>query len=201
MKRGVLVINDIKLSIIIPYYNCLDYIKELYEKLKPQLNGNVEVIIVDDGCHESGLDDFNAKVIHLEENSGCAGIPRNVGLDLAQGEYITFIDSDDLVSYNFVDKILKKIDSEDFDYCLISWWSDNFKIDVINGRPDWNCSVWGIVYKKELIGDTRFNNLRIGEDYDFNKEVLKGECSIISDFLYYYRSNEKGIMANAGKSS
>lgn len=186
-----------RLSIITPYYNCLDYIKELNEKLKVQLNDSIEWIIIDDGCHESGLDNFNAKVIHLEENSGCAGIPRNIGLDLAQGEYITFIDSDDLVSYNFVDKILEKIDSEDFDYCLISWWSDNFKIDVINGRPEWNCSVWGIVYKKELIGDIRFNNLRVGEDWAFNREVLKGKRSIISDFLYYYRSNEKGIMANA----
>ena len=190
-----------RLSIITSYYNSLEYTKELYEKLKPQLNDNVEWIIVDDGCSEVELDNFNAKVIHLEKNSGCAGIPRNVGLDLAQGEYITFIDSDDLVSYNFVSKILEKIDSEDFDYCLMSWWSDNFKIDVINGRPEWNCSVWGIVYKKELIGDIRFNDIRVGEDWVFNREVLKGKRSIISDFLYYYRSNEKGIMANAGKSS
>ena len=191
-----------RLSIITSYYNCLEYFKSLANVLIPQLNKYVEWIVVDDGTGDdlSFLTSKYAKVIHLEENSGCAGIPRNVGLDFAQGEYITFIDSDDLVSSSFIQRILEKIDSEDFDYCLMSWWSDNFKIDIVNGRPDWNCSVWGIVYKKELIGDTRFNNLRIGEDYDFNKEVLKGECSIISDFLYYYRSNEKGIMANAGKS-
>ena len=41
-----------KLSIIIPYYNCLIYIKELFKVLEPQLNDKVEVIVVDDGCHE-----------------------------------------------------------------------------------------------------------------------------------------------------
>ena len=185
------------LSVIIPYYNCFDEIKELMNVLEPQLRDDVEVIIIDDGCHEKRLDEFKARVIHLEENSGCAGIPRNYGLNVAKGEYITFIDSDDLVKNNYIDKIFEKIENEDFDYCLMSWYSDRFDVDVSGGRPAWNCSVWGIVYKRELIGNTRFNNLRVGEDYVFNQEVLKGKCSIIPDFLYYYRTNEKGIMANA----
>lgn len=185
-----------KLSIITPYYNSLEYTKSLANVLVPQLRYGVEWIIVDDGCHEYGLDKLNAKVIHLEKNSGCAGIPRNKGLDIAQGEYITFVDSDDLVSVDFVDKILEKIESG-FDYCLMSWKSDKFSVDVSQGRPEWNCSVWGIVYKRDLIGNNRFSDLRIGEDYGFNRDVLRGKCSIIPEFLYYYRSNEKGIMANA----
>lgn len=190
-----------KLSIITPYFDSLEYTKCLRNVLEPQLNDNVEWIIIDDGCLETELDKFNAKVIHLEENSGCAGIPRNAGLDIAQGKYITFVDSDDLVSNDFVEKILDKIEHEDFDYCFMSWWSKYFKIDIMNGRPDWNCSVWGIVYKKDLIGDIRFSNLRIAEDYQFNVQVLKGKGSIIPEFLYHYKSNEKGIMSNAGKSS
>lgn len=185
-----------KLSIITPYYDCLEYTKKLRDVLEPQLKEDVEWIIVDDGCNEKELDDFNAIVIHLKENSGCAGIPRNIGLGLALGEYITFIDADDLVSHDFVEKILNKIENEDFDYCLMSWYSDDFKIDVKNGRPEWNCSVWGIVYKDTLIRDKRFNDCRIGEDYIFNKEVLSGKCAFIEDFLYYYRKNEKGIMSN-----
>ena len=187
-----------KLSIITPYYNSLEYTKSLANILEPQLKDGVEWIILDDGCHEYGLDKLNAKVIHLEKNSGCAGIPRNKGLDIAQGEYITFVDSDDLVSVDFVDKILEKIE-DGFDYCLMSWKSDKFSVDVSQGRPEWNCSVWGIVYNSELIGDTRFSDLRIGEDYGFNRDVLNDNayCEIIPEFLYYYRSNEKGIMANA----
>lgn len=186
-----------KLSIITPYYNCLKEIQALAYMLEPQLTNEVEWIIVDDGCHEEKLDKLKATIIHLPENSGCAGIPRNRGLDLARGEYITFIDADDFVSNHFVEKILEKINTSDFDYCLMTWKSvhQQFVVDVTNGRPDWNCSVWGIVYKKDLIGDTRFNNARIAEDYTFNQEVLKGKEEKITDLMYFYTYNENGISA------
>ena len=189
-----------RLSIITGYYNCLEYFRSLANILIPQLNKNVEWIVVDDGTGDdlSFLDSERVKILYLPVNSGCAGIPRNVGLDLAKGEYITFVDADDLVSVAFVEKILEKID-DGFDYCLMSWKSDTFNIDVKNGRPDWNCSVWGVVYNRDLIGDTRFSDLRIGEDYGFNRDVLKEDSfvRIIPEYLYYYRNNEKGIMSNA----
>lgn len=189
-----------RLSIITPYYNCLEYFRSLANILIPQLNKNVEWIVVDDGTGDdlSFLSSEYVKVLYLPVNSGCAGIPRNKGLDVASGEYVTFVDSDDLVSVDFVEKILEKID-DGFDYCLMSWKSDTFNIDVKNGRPDWNCSVWGIVYNRDLIGDVRFSDLRIGEDYGFNRDVLKEDSfvRIIPEYLYYYRNNEGGIMANA----
>ncbi len=185
-----------KLSILTPYYDCYNYINVLRHELEAQLRDDVEWIIVDDGCHEERLDDFNAKVIHLENNSGCAGVPRNVALDNASGEYITFIDADDCIFDNYIEKIFECIENEEFDYCLMSWKSDNFMIDVVNGRPEWNCSVWGIVYKRDLIGDTRFTSDRVAEDYIFNSNVLKGKCAIIPECLYFYRTNENGIMAN-----
>lgn len=194
-----------KLSIIIPYYNCLIYIKELFKVLEPQLNDKVEVIVVDDGCHEKELDKFKAKVIHLEKNSGCAGVPRNYGLDIAKGEYITFIDADDFVSDDFIEKILNKINETDFDYCLMSWkhFPNCWTIDVSNGRPEWNCSVWGIVFKKDLIGNKRFNNLKFAEDYDFYHKVLSSVKALkeetITDVLYYYRQNPNGLTVSHGK--
>ena len=111
------------LSIITPYYDRLKEIKELAKVLEPQLNDRIEWIIVDDGCNESELDKLKAKVIHLEENSGGASVPRNSGLDNAEGEYITFIDSDDLVSSDYINKIINKINISrinkfyEFDYC------------------------------------------------------------------------------------
>ena len=189
-----------RLSIITGYYNCLEYFRSLANILIPQLHEGVEWIVVDDGTGDdlSFLSSKYVKVLYLPVNSGCAGIPRNKGLDVAQGEYITFVDSDDLVSVDFVEKILEKI-NDGFDYCLMSWKSDTFNIDVKNGRPDWNCSVWGVVYNRDLIGDTRFSDLRIGEDYGFNRDVLKEDSfvRIIPEYLYYYRNNEKGIMSNA----
>jgi glycosyltransferase involved in cell wall biosynthesis len=188
-----------KLSIITPYYNAWDFIINLNDILSPQLNNEVEWIIIDDGCHESKLDDFNAIVIHLPKNSGCAGFPRNYGLDVAKGEYITFIDADDLVSIDFISRILNKIDNSEFDYCLLNWQKidKSLEVDVTYGRPQWNCSVWGIVYKKENIKNIRFNSKKFAEDYDFNKLALKGKMEKINDkFLYFYNSNENGLSAN-----
>lgn len=187
-----------KLSIITPYYNCLKYIRELARILEPQLTDEVEWIICDDGCNESYLDTLNATVIHLPENTGCAGIPRNHGLDIAKGDYITFIDADDFVSDEFIAKILDEIDNSDFDYCLMSWKNvtNDYTIDITNGRPEWNCSVWGIVYKSDIIGNNRFNNNRIAEDFTFNQQVLKGKEEKITDIMYYYRPNKDGIMNN-----
>ena len=109
-----------KLSIITPYYNCLNYLQNLVKVLEPQLTNEVEWIIIDDGCHEQELDKIKATIIHLLNNSGCAGVPRNYGLDIAKGDYITFVDADDLVSKDFVSKIINKINLTTFDYCLMS---------------------------------------------------------------------------------
>lgn len=186
---------SIKLSIIIPYYNALPYIKKLMNMLEPQLTDEIEVIIVDDGCNEYELDKFKAKVIHLENNSGGASVPRNVGLDNARGEYVAFIDSDDLVSADYIYQIMNKINNETFDYCYLSWYSDAFKVIIEDNPPDWNCCVWNCVYKRDLIGDKRFKpELVIAEDYDFNVRVRKGIHTSITDIIYYYNNTPNSLM-------
>ena len=180
----------IKLSIIIPYYDRPKYIKRLLEVLEPQLTNETELIIVDD-CSPIPLD---YPCIRLNENSGGASIPRNVGLDKAKGKYIAFIDSDDLVSNDYISTILEKT-KEDWDYCFISWETSNNTIIIKDYPPTWNCCVWNCIYKKEIIGNERFNsNLRIAEDYDFNKRVRKGKKVNIEKVLYYYNDTSKSIM-------
>ena len=115
-----------KLSIIIPYYNTLKETKELFKVLEPQLTNEVEVIVIDDGCNCKELDNLKAKVIHLNKNSGNASIPRNKGLEIATGEYIGFIDSDDLVSNDYITQILTKIRKQP-DIIYISWKSTEQK--------------------------------------------------------------------------
>ena len=110
-----------KLSIITPFYKTLSYTKRLAEVLEPQLTDEVEWIIVDDGTNEHELDKLKANVIHLKENSGNAAKPRNVGLEAAKGDFVTFVDSDDLVADNYVEKIIEKINEDHFDYCYFGW--------------------------------------------------------------------------------
>ena len=94
-----------KLSIIIPCYNAEPYINELIDCLKPQLNDDVEVIVVDDGSKKPYKTSAPIKVIRKE--NGGASSARNCGLDNASGEYISFIDADDIVSVDYVKKLLE----------------------------------------------------------------------------------------------
>lgn len=182
-----------KLSIIIPYYKTYEYTKKLFEVLEPQLTKEIEVILVDDGCNEKRLDNFKAKIIHLEKNSGNASIPRNKGLDIASGEYITFIDSDDLVSEDYIQQILHKI-SKNPDMILLSWKSDETTIIAKDRLPNWNCAVWCRVYKKELIEGKRFDEeLVIAEDWKFNKDLKPKRVKCIDKIVYFYNLRQGSL--------
>lgn len=184
-----------KLSIITPYYKTLEYTKKLANSLEPQLNNEVEWIIVDDGCNERELDTINARVFHLTSNSGNPSTPRNLGLFYAKGEYIAFIDSDDDVEPNYVKKILEKID-EGFDYCYISWKATNgAEIIIKDTPPDWNNSVWKCVYKKNKIDNIKFNpKINYGEDKDFNNHLPEGKVTSIVEPIYIYTVKREGSL-------
>lgn len=179
-----------QLSIITPYYHTLKYTLELAKVLEPQLNDKIEWIIVDDGCNEKELDKLNAKVIHLPTNSHGASKPRNVGLDIATGEYITFIDSDDMVSEDYIEKIFKAMGN---DIIFLSWKSSRHDVRITNHPPRWNCSVWCRVFKREIIGNVRFDeSLRIAEDWVFVNNIRYNTSSCIRKQIYFYNAGRYG---------
>lgn len=192
-----------KLSIITPYYKTLEETKRLAEVLIPQLTEQTEWIIIDDGCFENQLNEIlydekyidkwnNLHVYHLLTNSGGASVPRNKGLDSASGEYIAFIDSDDLVSDDYIQTILENLKGQDYMY--ISWNYIEGDIIIKKEPPSWNCCIWNCIYKKEIIGNERFNpDLVIAEDYDFNKRVRKGTHNALQKILYYYQFREGSL--------
>lgn len=193
-----------KLSIIIPYHEPLDLTLQLLDVLIPQLTNECELCIVDDDVNTYKLDEYKSdrvKVIHHEENSGVAGKPRNTGIDNTIGEYISFIDSDDLVSNDFVSKIIDKINASPFDYCFYSWKFNGVKKDdvIIEDMPPWwNSGVVNCVYSRKAIGNERFNEeMKKAEDKDFNERVRKGKKENIIDIIYFYLDNRKGSLTNS----
>ena len=187
------------ISIIIPTYNRIDKLKRLLEQLDNQMKDNVEVIVIDD--HSDIKLDIEykwLKYIYLEENSGGASVPRNIGLDNAKGKYIAFIDSDDSIKPNYLETIINKT-NEEWDYCFISWECSTHQIIIKDNPPKWNCCVWNCIYKRELIGNIRFNpKLRIAEDYEFNNLVRKGKKANITEVLYYYEQFSPDSLVNSG---
>ena len=90
----------------------LDFLKDRIESILNQTYGNLEIILVDDGspdscgkiCEKYALSDSRVKVVH-QKNAGVAAA-RNVGLDLAEGDYVTFVDSDDYIQPQMYEKMI-----------------------------------------------------------------------------------------------
>lgn len=189
----------IKLSIIIPYYNTKVYTDELLACLDPQIRDGVEVLVIDDGSSKAFVTGYEWCKVIRKKNSGPAAT-RNVGIEKSKGDYLVFIDSDDLVAPNYVKSILQKIESEP-DIIELSWktisgagaqgacklYSENDWL--------WNPSVCHRVFKRIFIGNIRLNEQKDStEDEDFSRRLgymfkdtpMKRE--VITDYMYFYRT-------------
>lgn len=189
----------IKLSIIIPYYNAENYIGELLGVIDKQITEEVEVILVDDGSAEPFRTEYKWCQVYRKENGGCASA-RNVGLVYANGEYIQFIDSDDLIPPYFIEKLLKKIEEQP-DMIDYSWKSLNneglqqgYKLRTSSEKLK-NPSVCTRCFKRSFLGDERFNEQKDStEDEDFSRKVgylnsdKEFKHTAITDYMYYYRT-------------
>ena len=195
------------MSIIIPCYNAEPYIHELLGRLVTQIVPEVEVIVIDDGSKVPFKTGYDFVKIIRQKNAG-ASAARNAGLDIATGEYIAFIDADDLVSWDYIQTILNKAKTEKFDYCYLSWkafggWDADVKLNSITDKfPEFNLCVWNRIYKRSMIGNVRFNeNKLIAEDAQFIRDVDETgrKKAFISDYMYFYRSNaEDSLTKRAG---
>lgn len=187
-----------KLSIIIPFYNTPDYTEELLTRLEPQLTDEVEVLLIDDGTEHVKwamwyIERFPwLRVIRTEHHGQSSA--RNRGIDESCGEYIQFIDSDDLIPKYFIEKLLEKI-PEGNDLIEYSWEHlppGKSRFWIRQGMRNPNISACTRCFKRSFIGDVRFNELKDAtEDEDFARHVGLHEshvkASIIETPMYYYR--------------
>lgn len=189
-----------KLSIIIPAYNAEPYLGELVACLQDQIptDNSVEVLIIDDGSSQPVT--YKAKWLKVirQDNQGVS-VARNVGIDKAKGDYISFIDADDLVPDYYVERLLEKTKDEP-DVIELSWRSltkDNWNIDQrLRSESDRlpNPSVCTRCFKRSYIGDVRFNVRKDStEDEDFCRKMGyldpdgQFKRAVITDYMYFYR--------------
>lgn len=205
-------------SIIVPVYNVEKYLDKCLESILRQTFKDFECIIIDDGSPDNSniiIDkyvklDQRFKVIH-QKNMGLSAA-RNTGLDIAQRNYIVFVDSDDYIADEYLEKFALKIADTDADIVICGFveaYKDYEKNKVFavestevikqNILADvWPSYVWNKCYKKDLFGDIRFPIGRVYEDLLTIPAVCLNakriEC--IPDKLYYYnRQNVNSITA------
>ena len=207
-----------KLSIIIPTYNVVEYIDECLQSLLPQLTDECELIIVDD-CSTDGTKEKifgyltqemtskyfqykdgekNFKFYMHETNKGVSAA-RNVGLKVATGEYVAFIDGDDLVKEDYTKHIFEAIKKKK-DYYFISWERFNLEPNTFFAKhlPEWNCSIWCILWKREKIKQMFDETLKIAEDKKFREDNITTNMTkgYIDMPIYKYRGGRPGSLSN-----
>lgn len=212
------IINEnIDLSIIVPAYNSSDYIKECISSVLMQKTSyNYELIVINDGSKDDTLEKINLfkenkhlKIIN-QENKGFSGA-RNRGIDESHGKYIMFLDSDDLLCKNSIEKLIKTAKEKKADIVQGSYYTFNksgnkFYTKIPPTEKNKEISVpgfpWGKVYKGELFEKVRFPLDFWYEDTIVNYLLarLSNKYVAISDYVYGYRINEKGITFTSKKS-
>ena len=178
-----------KLSIVVPNYNKEKYIGKLLSQLKQQLVDGVEVIVVDDCSTDNSWNIIQEykdvfKTIRHDKNSWISRT-RNRGIEESCGEYITFIDSDDTIKPNFIELILRHIESNRDGYFFDYDISCPYNIEHIT--KEYNSMVWTKVYKREVLDK---HNIRFDEEY-YTRYVLCEDLDFNCHFLNVTTDIEK----------
>ena len=205
-----------KVSMIVPVYQVEKYISQCIESVLNQTFQDFELILVDDGskdhsgeiCDTYADRDDRIMVIHTDNRGAAAA--RNAGLDHASGRYITFLDGDDYLAENMIERLYEVIENSNYDIVVCDFLNilpeekDNFILRVqeqrVSGREvpehlknEKNYGVWTVVwnkiYKREVLDDLRFPVGKYFEDEFFSDQlyVKCGSIYVISDVLCYHR--------------
>lgn len=202
------------ISIIVPIYKVESYLRRCLDSIVNQTYTNLEIILVDDGspdkcfqiCDEYANRDNRIIVIH-KENGGLSDA-RNAGLDICKGEYISFVDSDDWVSLEYVNELYSSIKETCADIAIvnhkhtITYPAEEYQekrciklfskqqalFELIAKQHQPFVVSWGKLYRKELFNDIRFPVGKYHED-EFTSHLLISRASKIacsSKILYFY---------------
>ena len=133
--------SEIKVSVIVPVYNCEKYLKTSMGDILTQTYKNIELILVNDGstdcsyeiCKDIASQDSRVKIINKPQSEG-AGPARNDGIDASCGEYIMFLDCDDRIESNMVEKLLTASLDNNCDVAICGY--ETYVEDVENGEND-----------------------------------------------------------------
>lgn len=214
--------TDPKITVVVPVYNVEKYLDKCIRSITNQTYLNLEIILVDDGstdnspviCDKWAKQDKRIIVVH-KKNSG-ASSARNTGLEMATGDYITFVDSDDYVDLNIYESLLKLLKKYNADASACGMvressngykevWAD-YSIREFNRKDllKWVGEASGILpvspcnklFSRESIANVKFDeSLKYAEDTLFNFEAAQNinKFILLSEPYYHYVNNSDSV--------
>ena len=210
--------NEKLISVIIPVYGVEKYIHQCLDSIITQSYKNLEIIVINDGTRdrsdeiakEYAQKDSRIRVYDYE-NAGVS-VARNRGLNLAKGDYISFVDSDDWLNSDFYKKLADALETNDADIAKCSIIETDTVTEKIicfqkskAKEADFDLYfdkvgilwivVWNALYKREIVMDVRYPaGVNFEDNYGSGMYIFKAKKVIeLKDALYYYRYNTSGI--------
>ena len=221
-------IHNKLVSVIIPVYNAEKFLEDSINSVINQTYKNIEIILVDDGSDDGSASicksfcEKDVRVKYFYKANGGASSSRNYGIEKAEGYYITFVDSDDKMICNCVERMVEATESTQSDLCVCGYevlkaggkMENPAPSDIISGQKNIanyfskhflkgvTSSVWGKLYKKEMIYKKFNTDFIMGEDILFNLEYIRNisKCCVIEECLYQYNQiNPFSLVSNYRK--
>lgn len=210
------------ISIIIPCYNAEDYLSEALDSILRQSYADWELICVDDGSTDgtyeilSRYHELDARIHVVSQKNAGVSVARNRGLSESRGEYICFIDSDDVVSRNYLEVLRTLIAKEKADLAICGWTTSLTDLSQENLTASSICitsrdlienicihgktyTIWCMLFRREIICQNAISyyaGCTRNEDWEFYMIYLAHISTIVttSEKLYYYRQHPTSVM-------
>lgn len=214
--------SQIVLSIIVPVYNTAKSLRRCLDSIVPQLNNKVEVILVNDGSTDNSkdiicdyIDNYNQFRLYDKPNERVSAA-RNIGLKVASGKYVTFLDSDDYVEPDYMRKIIEnihKMEQDELDLMIFGFYrkvGENYRVNLPDAKGNiikeiftqkYNAP-WNKIFKKSLIDAYELEfpvSMKTSEDFLFLLDYVQNTCKIgVADecCIYNYCDNPCGAVNN-----
>lgn len=214
-------------SVIIPVYDVEKYLPRCLDSVCNQTLQNIEILLIEDGspdecaeiCDSYAKKDQRIRVIH-KENAGVSAA-RNDGIEIAKGEYISFVDSDDIIAYDMLELLYRNITMQQADlaFCLyknidcntttVDHNPNDIPVNVLDAKGAFDAfadysklievTVWNKLFRKDIIDELRFDTTKkTAEDFEFlMKYLLKCSKTVFVDVaLYGYFVQREGAAQN-----
>ncbi len=210
-----------KISVIVPIYNTAAYIEKCIKSITNQILKDIEIILVNDGSEDNSLAlckkhaALDKRIVIIDKENGGVASARNAGLDVATGDYIGFVDSDDYIAPNMYSVLLDAIVKSGADIAECGYYTVDIDGRIIRKHPlqdaltvshtqcsheyitrenttNFNCNK---LYSRSLFEGIRYAALTSSEDFYINVQTFYNcrKKVTVRDCYYYYYANMEGV--------